>query len=55
MLAVCGICFKITTAVTISGVIGAIDGSHITIKSPKNNSAAYINRKGQHSIVLQAG
>jgi len=35
-------------------VTGAIDGTHINIKALKHNSAAYINRKGQHSVVLQA-
>lgn len=36
-----------------AGVIGSIDGSHIPIKAPKENSGAYLNRKGFHSIVLQ--
>lgn len=35
------------------GVIGAIDGTHITIASPKKDGLAYINRKGHHSIQLQ--
>ena len=35
-------------------VLGAIDGSHIAIKAPRENQDAYINRKGFHSIVLQA-
>ncbi|XP_071632125.1 uncharacterized protein [Temnothorax longispinosus] len=35
-------------------VIGAIDGTHITIPAPTDNSAAYVNRKGRHSIQLQA-
>ncbi|KAG5861176.1 hypothetical protein JTB14_004556 [Gonioctena quinquepunctata] len=34
-------------------VIGAIDGTHIHIDSPKENAADYINRKGFHSIQLQ--
>ena len=36
------------------GVVGAIDGSHIHIKAPHQNSSAHVNRKGVHSIVLQA-
>ena len=36
------------------GVVGAIDGSHINIKAPHQNSSAYVNRKGVHSIILQA-
>ncbi|KAJ8909315.1 hypothetical protein NQ315_003484 [Exocentrus adspersus] len=35
------------------GVIGIIDGTHIKIPAPKENSAAYINRKNVHSIQLQ--
>ena len=35
-------------------VIGAIDGCHIPIKAPRQNQDVYINRKGFHSIVLQA-
>lgn len=38
----------------ILGVIGAIDGSHIPIIAPKENHAAYINRKNYHSVILQA-
>ena len=38
----------------VAGVIGAIDGCHINIKAPAENSNAYINRKGQHSMILQA-
>ncbi|XP_043276044.1 putative nuclease HARBI1 [Venturia canescens] len=35
-------------------VIGAIDGTHIRIPAPKVNPEAYVNRKGHHSIQLQA-
>ncbi|XP_067215666.1 uncharacterized protein [Linepithema humile] len=34
-------------------VIGAIDGTHIKIATPKLHPEAYINRKGYHSIQLQ--
>lgn len=33
---------------------GAIDRSHIPITSPQNNAKDYFNRKGHHSIILQA-
>lgn len=33
--------------------VGAIDGTHIRIESPKENAVDYINRKGYHSIQLQ--
>ncbi|XP_023218074.1 putative nuclease HARBI1 [Centruroides sculpturatus] len=36
------------------GVIGCIDGSHIPIKAPTNHPESYINRKGFHSVLLQA-
>ncbi|KAB0790811.1 hypothetical protein PPYR_00025 [Photinus pyralis] len=35
------------------GVIGAIDGTHISITAPKEHPEAYVNRKGIHSIQLQ--
>ena len=34
--------------------IGAIDSTHIPIIAPKDNPADYYNRKGYHSMVLQA-
>ena len=34
--------------------VGAIDGSHIPIVSPLDYPADYYNRKGFHSIILQA-
>lgn len=33
--------------------IGAIDGTHIPIKAPKQHREHYINRKGFHSMQLQ--
>ncbi|XP_018377994.1 PREDICTED: putative nuclease HARBI1, partial [Trachymyrmex cornetzi] len=35
-------------------VIGAIDGTHIPIKAPKDNSCYYITRKKEYAITLQA-
>lgn len=35
-------------------MVGAIDGSHIPISQPVENQEAYVNRKGFHSIILQA-
>ncbi|XP_066590639.1 putative nuclease HARBI1 [Prorops nasuta] len=34
-------------------VLGFVDGTHIRIAAPKENSVAYVNRKGFHSIQLQ--
>lgn len=36
-------------------LIGAIDGTHISITAPKENPESYVNRKGVHSIQLQVG
>ena len=38
----------------MQNVLGAIDSSHIPIKAPEQEPAAYINRKGFYSVVLQA-
>ena len=38
----------------VPAVIGAIDGSHIPIKAPREYSENYISRKDFHSIILQA-
>lgn len=34
-------------------VAGAIDGTHITIRAPPDDSSCYYNRKGDYSIILQ--
>jgi DDE superfamily endonuclease len=39
---------------SISGVIGCIDGSHIPIRAPHDSPSSYVNRRGFHSILLQA-
>lgn len=40
--------------VGIPGVVGSIEGTHITIKQPVNNAVDFYNRKEQHSVILQA-
>lgn len=35
------------------GAVGAVDGCHIQIKAPRDEQAAYYNRKDFHSVVLQ--
>lgn len=35
-------------------VVGAIDGTHIKIKAPMQHPETYVNRKGYHSVILQA-
>ena len=36
------------------GVIGCIDGTHIRIQGPSDNENDFVNRKGYHSINVQA-
>ncbi|XP_014675273.1 PREDICTED: putative nuclease HARBI1 [Priapulus caudatus] len=38
----------------IPNVLGALDGTHIPIKSPKQDSEAYVNRRKFHSINVSA-
>lgn len=35
-------------------VVGCLDGCHIPIKAPQSHPEDYVNRKGFHSIILQA-
>jgi len=44
---------KIRQKYDFPDVLGAIDGTHIKIIAPRNDSDSYINRKGFHSIQLQ--
>lgn len=36
------------------GVIGCIDGTHVRIQAPLEDEAVFVNRKGFHSINVQA-
>ncbi|XP_041349161.1 uncharacterized protein LOC121368490 [Gigantopelta aegis] len=36
------------------GVIGAVDGTHVRLQAPSDNEPAFVNRKGYHSINIQA-
>ncbi|XP_032690741.1 putative nuclease HARBI1 isoform X1 [Odontomachus brunneus] len=38
---------------TEQGVIGAIDGCHVTVLAPANDQDSYADRKMNHSIILQ--
>uniref|UniRef100_A0A914VBA8 Putative nuclease HARBI1 n=1 Tax=Plectus sambesii TaxID=2011161 RepID=A0A914VBA8_9BILA len=38
----------------IRGIVGAIDCTHVQIVKPKGNQLFYINRKGYHSMNIQA-
>jgi len=35
-------------------VIGAVDGTHVRIQAPHEDEASFVNRKGFHSINVQA-
>lgn len=35
------------------GIVGAIDGTHIQIKAPRDHPQSYVNRKHYHSLQLQ--
>lgn len=48
------IALRIEDKCRIPGVVGALDGTHIPIKQPKNNAVDFFNRYQQHSIILQA-
>ncbi|XP_066583781.1 uncharacterized protein [Prorops nasuta] len=45
---------KIENTYGFPKVIGAIDGTHIKIAAPKDKSEAYVNRKRDHYLQLQA-
>ncbi|KAI2647515.1 hypothetical protein H4Q32_028995 [Labeo rohita] len=45
---------QLASSPAFSRAVGAIDGCHIRIKPPANNSHCYYNRKLFHSIQLQA-
>ena len=35
-------------------VLGAIDGTHVRIQAPSEDEASFVNRKGVHSVNVQA-
>lgn len=35
-------------------IFSAVDGTHVGIKKPDNSGDEYVNRKGTHSVLLQA-
>lgn len=37
----------------LNGVVGAIDGTYVPIKAPRENPEVYVNRKCFHAITLQ--
>ncbi|EEC00238.1 conserved hypothetical protein [Ixodes scapularis] len=37
----------------LPGVVGAVDGCHVSIKAPKEEQSAFYNRKKFYSVVLQ--
>lgn len=41
-------------ATDFPGIVGSIDGTHVSITAPVNNAAHYINRHHTHSINVQA-
>ena len=36
------------------GVVGCVDGTHVRLQAPTQNENNYVNRKGFHSINVQA-
>ncbi|CAB3978951.1 Hypothetical predicted protein [Paramuricea clavata] len=44
---------RVTRAISIN-LVGAVDGTHIPIRKPKEDPTSYVNRKGYHSINVQA-
>ncbi|XP_018576615.1 putative nuclease HARBI1 isoform X2 [Anoplophora glabripennis] len=48
------ICRRFQEKSGIPGIVGAIDGCHISIKGPPGNAIDYYNRNNYNSIILQA-
>ena len=38
----------------LPNIVGAIDGSHVRIKAPKDNAVDYFSRYQQHDFIIQA-